>query len=139
MLWQHSAPDIYRNCYTRGVGKMTVQECYEQAGADFQDAMNRLGSEALIKRFALKFLQDGSYADLQAGLAEKDAEKAFRAAHTLKGVCANLGFESLYQVSSALTEKLRGREIKDCDGLYQAVTVQYERTVAALKELQEEA
>ena len=31
---------------------MTVQECYEQAGADFQDAMNRLGSEALIKRFA---------------------------------------------------------------------------------------
>ena len=118
---------------------MTVQECYEQAGADFQDAMNRLGNETLIKRFALKFLQDGSYSDLQAGLAEKDAEKAFRAAHTLKGVCANLGFESLFQVSSALTEKLRGREIKDCDELYQAVTEQYERTVAALRKLQEEA
>lgn len=118
---------------------MTVQECYEQMGANFQDAMNRLGSEALIKRFALKFLQDGSYADLQAGLAEKDAEKAFRAAHTLKGVCANLGFESLFRVSSELTEKLRGREIKDCDELYQAVTKQYERTIAALKELQEEA
>lgn len=118
---------------------MTVQECYEQAGADYQDAMNRLGSEALIKRFALKFLQDGSYAELKKGVEEKDAEKAFRAAHTLKGVCANLGFAGLYTVSSALTEKLRGRELKDYEELYREVTEQYERTVAALEELQKEA
>lgn len=119
---------------------MTVQECYEQAGADYQDAMNRLGSEALIKRFALKFLQDKSYEQLQEGLAQKDAEMAFRAAHTLKGVCANLGFESLFKVSSALTEQLRGKEeIRDCEELCKAVTEQYERTIAALKELQAEA
>ena len=74
---------------------MTVQECYEQAGADYRDAMERLGSEALIGHFALKFLQDKSYAQLQEGMVQKNAEKAFRAAHTLKGVCANLGFTSL--------------------------------------------
>lgn len=119
---------------------MTVQECYEHAGADYRDAMERLGSEALIGRFALKFLQDKSYAQLQEGMEQKDAEKAFRAAHTLKGVCANLGFTSLFQASSALTEQLRGKEeIRDCEELYKAVTEQYERTISALETLQAEA
>ena len=119
---------------------MTVQECYELAGADYRDAMERLGSEALIERLARKFLQDKSYAQLQEGMAQKEAEKAFRAAHTLKGVCANLGFTSLFQVSSALTEQLRGKEeIRDCEELYNAVTEQYERTIAALETLQAEA
>ena len=102
--------------------------------------MERLGSEALIGHFALKFLQDKSYAQLQEGMVQKNAEKAFRAAHTLKGVCANLGFTSLYQVSSALTEQLRGKEeIRDCEELYKAVTEQYERTISALETLQAEA
>ncbi len=39
---------------------MTVKECYEMAGADFNDIMNRLGSEALVKRFAVKLLQASS-------------------------------------------------------------------------------
>ena len=102
--------------------------------------MERLGSEALIGHFSLKFLQDKSYAQLQEGMVQKNAEKAFRAAHTLKGVCANLGFTSLYQVSSALTEQLRGKEeIRDCEELYKAVTEQYERTISALETLQAEA
>lgn len=76
---------------------MTVKECYEQMGADYEDVLGRLRNEALIRKFAKKFLEDGSFQMLKDGLAKKDGEMAFRAAHTLKGVCQNLGFDNLYE------------------------------------------
>ena len=72
---------------------MTVKECYEQMGADYEGVLGRLRSEVLIKKFAKKFLDDGSFRSLKDNLAQKNGEEAFRAAHTLKGVCQNLGFE----------------------------------------------
>ena len=89
---------------------MTVKECYEQMGSDYEGVLGRLGSEAIVKRFALKFLQDPSFAQLKESLAKNDGEEAFRAAHTLKGVCLNLGFDELFEVSAELTEKLRERK-----------------------------
>ena len=44
-----------------------------------------------VRRFALKFLQDDSFPNLKKALEAQDAPTAFRAAHTLKGVCQNLG------------------------------------------------
>ena len=81
---------------------MTIKECYEKVGSDYDGVLKRLGSEALVKRFAVKFLNDPSFQELTDGLAAQDGEKAFRAAHTLKGVCLNLGFTELYKTSCAL-------------------------------------
>lgn len=36
---------------------MTVRESYEKIGSNFDEVLRRLGSEALVKRFALKFLR----------------------------------------------------------------------------------
>lgn len=87
---------------------MTVKECYEQMGADYESVLGRLRSEVLIKKFAKKFLDDGSFQSLKDNLAQRNGEEAFRAAHTLKGVCQNLGFDNLYKPSFDITEKLRG-------------------------------
>ena len=62
----------------------------------------------LVEKFARKFLDDPSYQTLVETMDKADYEEAFRAAHTLKGVCANLGFTQLFKVSSDLTEELRG-------------------------------
>ena len=98
---------------------MTVKECYEKVGSDYDGVLKRLGSEALVKRFAVKFLNDPSFQDLTDGLAAKDGEKAFRAAHTLKGICLNLGFDNLFAPSQELTEKLRGATtIEGADELF---------------------
>lgn len=114
---------------------MNIRECYDAIGADFEDVLGRLGSEKLIERFALKFIDDGSYNDLTEALAERDAEKAFRAAHTLKGVCLNLGLKNLYTVSSDLTEKLRGRELDGYEELFEKVKEQYALTIDTLKKV----
>ena len=115
---------------------MNIRECYDTIGADFEDVLGRLGSESLIQRFALKFIDDGSYNELTEAIAEKNAEKAFRAAHTLKGICLNLGLKNLYTVSSDLTEKLRGRELDGDEALYEKVSEQYKITVNALKSVE---
>lgn len=117
---------------------MTVKECYEKGGNDYDGVVKRLGSEGLVKRFALKFLKDPSFQELKEGLAQQDGERAFRAAHTLKGVCLNLGFSSLYIVSAELTEKLRGREIASSEEMFHKVEVQYDRLIETLKELEKE-
>lgn len=115
---------------------MTVKECYEQMGADYEGLLSRLGSEALIKKFAIKFLADGSFQDLKTSLEAGEAEQAFRAAHTLKGICLNLGFDNLYKPSEELTEFLRGREIvPGSQEKFAEVEAQYNRTVTAIQGL----
>ena len=122
---------------------MTVKECYEQMGSDYEGVLGRLGSEAIVKRFALKFLQDPSFAQLKESLAKNDGEEAFRAAHTLKGICANLGFKSLFEVSyditealRAGTEKLRERKTAGSEELFQKVSQKYQKTVTAIQGLE---
>ena len=86
---------------------MTLKECYAALGGDYDEVMGRLRSERLVQKFVLKFLNDGSYQLLLDSLAAGDREEAFRAAHTIKGVCANLAFNDLLASSEQLTEALR--------------------------------
>ena len=58
---------------------MTIQECYRQFGGDFDEVKKRLPSEALIKKFIAKFLNDGSFSDLQTAMVEGNRESAIRA------------------------------------------------------------
>ena len=76
-----------------------MQECYKAIGGNYEAVLGRLHSEALIQRFTLKFLEDQSYLQLKQALENKNYEDAFRRAHTLKGVCQNLSFDRLYEVS----------------------------------------
>jgi chemotaxis protein histidine kinase CheA len=86
---------------------MTVKECYDAMGADYEEVLSRLMSDERIQRFLLKFPNDGSYSLLCSSLEKKDVQEAFRAAHTIKGVCQNLGLTPLCKSSEILTEKLR--------------------------------
>lgn len=69
---------------------MTIEECYIKMGANYQDVIKRLPSVSMIEKFALKFREDMSFQELEKALNDKQVEIAFRAAHTLKGVCMNL-------------------------------------------------
>lgn len=117
---------------------MDIRECYEKMGASYDDVLQRMGSDALVERFTRSFLSDGSYQMIADGIEAKDAETAFRGAHTLKGVCLNLGFQKLYEVSAELTEALRDRELKGYEEQFTSVQKQYQITVEAIREWQQE-
>ena len=114
---------------------MTVRECYESIGSDFDGVLLRLGSESIIKKFAIKFLDDKSFENLTQMLAQKNLDEAFRQAHTLKGICLNLGFDKLFKVSSQLTQILRTGTFDGTDELYKKVKEQYQITVDAIGNL----
>ena len=115
---------------------MTIKECYEKVGSDYDGVLKRLGSEALVKRFAVKFLNDPSFQELTDGLAAQDGEKAIPCSPYPEGCRAlNLGFTELYKVSAELTEVLRGRETAGSDELYAQVKEQYTTLTDAIREL----
>ena len=115
---------------------MTVKECYELIGADYEDVLNRMmKKEELVRKFVKKFLDDKSYEQLCNSMEEKNAEEAFRAAHTLKGVAQNLSFTGLYQPASVLTEKLRIGEMDGTMDLLHKVAEEYKKTISFVNQV----
>ena len=115
---------------------MTIQECYKEMGADYEDVFHRLPRESLIRKFVRMFLDDDSYPKLEDALRKENVEEAFRAAHTLKGVCQNLGFTNLYQPAYELTEVLRAGTLEGSRELFARVTEQYKITTDAIRAVQ---
>ena len=119
----------------KGITSMNINECYQAMGADYEEVFGRLRNERLITKFVLKFPGDPSFSQLQSTLEEKNVEEAFRAAHTLKGVAQNLGFTPLYEATATLTEVRRAGNLPEDDNMMNAVAKEYERTVAAIEQL----
>ena len=114
---------------------MTIQECYAQLGGSYEDVCTRLPSQRLVEKFVAKFPNDESYNTLCEAMAQQNRTEAFRAAHTLKGVAANLGFTRLMNSASQLTEALRpeGAAVSQISpSLMETVTQDYRTTMDAI-------
>ena len=117
---------------------MTVQECYERMGGDFESVFGRFRKEDRIKKFVFRFLSDKSFETLCTSIESGNTEEAFRAAHTLKGVSQNLSFDRLFESSHEITEALRSENMGAVAELLPRVRDDYELTVSAIQELQAE-
>ena len=114
---------------------MTVEECYQKMGGDYGEISHRFPSDMFIKKFAIKFLDDPSFSDLEKYLAQGNVEEAFRAAHTLKGVASNLAFSQLYPLSVEITEILRAGKLEGTETLFPQLKEKYDITIQCIKEL----
>lgn len=115
---------------------MTIQECYDEIGGDYAEVLHRLMTPNLVKKFIAKFLDDGSYQHLCDFTAARDRGEAFRAAHTLKGVCQNLGLGDLSRSSGKITELLRAETEEfpeEAVLMLEDVKRDYEKTTLAIR------
>ena len=117
---------------------MSLKECYDAFDGDYESVKERVISDVIIEKFLIKFISDPSYQTLSCALANKDYIEAFRAAHSLKGVCANLGFKKLEMTSNMITDYLRDKDEKQidsvtCNELFDNVTTEYNLVVNTLK------
>lgn len=117
---------------------MTLQGCYAAIGGDYEEAFARLRSDRLVEKFVLKFLDDGSYGLLCRAWEEKDYGEAFRAAHTIKGICQNLSFVRLLDSSSRLSDALRSGWTPEAETLIEQVKEDYIMTTDVIRALREE-
>lgn len=115
---------------------MTMSECYQALGGNYKDVLARFRSEERIAKYIIKFLQDQSFHNLQAALETGDADTAFRAAHTLKGVAQNLGLDQLSNSSVQITEALRTKDLSQATALFSVVSSDYLLTIQSIQNYQ---
>ncbi len=114
---------------------MTLTECYEKVGGNYEEVLGRLMNDMLIKKFLLKFLNDESYKNIFDNLEKQNTKEAFRAAHTLKGICQNLGLGTLYKSSYDVTEALRDGKNEVTDEMLSKLKEDYEMTINVIESL----
>ena len=122
--------------YTNEGFLMTLFEFYNSLGESLDEVLGRLRLESRIAKYLGLFLNDPSFDELKNAFAKNDAKTAFRAAHTLKGVAANLGLNKLSSSSSVLTEDLRpGSFTANSQDLLENVELDYIAAVEGIKQL----
>ncbi len=100
--------------------EQAMEQRLVSVGVDIQDGIERFGgSRELYERFLIGFLSDPSYGEFETAIANKDWTQALAAAHTLKGVTANLSMTRLLEASSKTVALLREA---DCDSVLASCT-----------------
>lgn len=117
---------------------MTLKECYELTGSDYEAALSRLGSEEVMDVIVTMFAKDDTFTALKALIAAGNTEEAQRAAHKLKGVTSNIGFGLLASSSTEILGALRNNDIKAASAILNMTLPLYERTVAAVNAYSEQ-
>ncbi len=100
-------------------------------GADVDEALVRcLNNEAFYMRLVQKAVQDPAFERLPEAVAAGDLDKAFDAAHALKGVMANLALTPICRPVQEITELLRSRTDTDYAPLLREIEEQRANLVA---------
>ena len=115
---------------------MTLEAFYNTIGSDYKAVLTRMcNSEKILDKFVRKFQNDKTAEELFAAYESGEYETAFRMAHTLKGLCANLGLDKLHDSASELTEALRNTVADNAPTLFEQVRADYKMTMDALSQL----
>lgn len=106
------------------------------AGMDVDAALKRFMNNAgLLLKHARRFPDEGTWGKLLAAIDAGDAEGGFAAAHTLKGITANLSFTALHNVTDAMTEDLRAGNVEAARGRLPEATAAYNAVCSALRQI----
>lgn len=114
---------------------MELKDFFKEVGGDYEKVLLRIPDQNMVKKFICKFADDGSYSELKNALEGEDIPTAFRAAHTLKGIAANLGLDALAKAASELTEQLRGMADMPPEGYVEAVDKVYRLTMEKIEQI----
>lgn len=114
---------------------MTLDQFYRAVGGTAAEAAPRLGGAGHALRFLRLFPLDDSFPRLSEALERGDSDEAFRAAHTLKGVAANLGLEHLRSLASDMTERLRSGDLSGAQALLAETEAAYRQVLTGIEGL----
>ena len=117
---------------------MTLEQCYAQMNADYEDTIRRIPNKKLIQKILLKFPKDESYRDLCSAMEEKRMRDAFTAVHTMKGICLNLGLRELSRAAVNLTEALRNDPTEKVPELFTELKSVYGDTISVIEKYRDE-
>ena len=110
---------------------MITVDSLKEWGANTEEGLKRcMNNEALYLKLMEMFFANNSYNELKEAIANDDLDKAFQAAHALKGVLGNLSLTPLYDIDFEVTELLRNRTKMDYSELLQKYENKYSELLA---------
>lgn len=92
----------------------------EQMGCDMQSTLLRfLDDKEFYVECLTDMLADEGFARLKTELEKEDAKAAFATAHMLKGIIANMGIQSMFDIIVRIVEPLRDGNASGLMPLYE--------------------
>ena len=113
----------------------SFKAAYISAGNDYYAALERIaGDDELLNDLMLMFLADDNWNTIKTAAAEGECEKAFRAAHSLKGSSGMLGMTAFYKVMVRLTDEFRSGNLMGGIRMLPEAEREYNAVAALIKE-----
>ncbi len=115
-----------------------MKEQLQTVGVNYDEVLKRfMGKEDFYRRMLKKFLDDENYEGLRQSVEEKRWSDAFKYAHTVKGLCGNLGLDGILEYAVPLTDEVRAEPYdEEKIGSYmEQVTQMYEKTRNVIESL----
>lgn len=110
---------------------MVTIEKLRNFGCNVDEGLSRcLNNESFYLRLVGSLFNDNKVQILIDAINENDLQKAFEAAHALKGVYGNLAITPLFKVTSEITEYLREKKEMDYRPLVEKIQELYRQFVA---------
>ncbi len=121
---------------------MTIKELYAKIGGNYDQAVRVMKSDRLIDKYVRKLTASQVAESLAEAGKTMDPVKLFESAHAMKGVCSNLGLESLANAVKEITEEFRPgntRRLSDADvqSRLDAIAKQYEITAEGIRDYEQ--
>lgn len=108
----------------------------KQAGVDIDGALERfMGNTEMYMKFLKKFEKDRNFVLLRAAMDEDDAEAAFSASHTLKGLTGNLSVMKLHGLFSKQVEFLRSNDFDSAKKMMPEIENEYRVLVSLVENI----
>ena len=110
---------------------MLTIEKLKEFGANTDEGISRcMGNEEFYLKMVKMMLDDNAMDKLKAALDENDLDKAFEAAHSLKGVTGNLSMTPISEPTIEITELLRARTQMDHSDLFEKISTEWDKLKA---------
>ena len=107
-------------------------------GVDYDEVLKRfMGKEDFYLRMLKKFLDDKNYEGLKQAVEQKNWPEAFTHAHTVKGLCGNLGLNNILDYVGPLTEEVRSEPYNEENivNYMNGASKAYEKTIEVIQSL----
>ncbi len=112
---------------------MNFDELLTELGIDGPVLRSRFaGMDKIAERFLMRFPDDPTMQLLKQALDAGQVEEAERAAHTLKGIAANLGLDNLSSKAAACVNFIRSDDFEAARRQYSIISTEYERIIQIL-------
>ena len=113
---------------------MDLKDCYTKFGGDYDEVLGRLQRERIVEKFVYKFLDDKSFELLETSIKNEDYGEALRDVHTIKGICQNLSFTKLYEISNLMTKTLKENDYQKAVDMMPQLTDDYYKIIHTVQE-----